>query len=98
MDYTARMFAAALPDVFFPPSSDATDPVDELTLRNRAYQVLYALGEDSSTVRTLTTGEAACLVAIVQQLTSAPQTELDRVLVSKMSPRMIDYIAGGGIQ
>ena|ERR1017187_3328252 len=75
--------------------------IDDLSLRNRAYQVLYALGDTSSTVRTLTSGEAQCLVGIVQdlplQLTTGIPTDLDLFLYQHMSSGMIAYVAGGRI-
>ena len=77
--------------------------IDDLGLRNRAYQVLYALGDTAATVRTLTSGEAACLVGIVGDLLDERAhpllqwTELDELLYHRMSPRMIQYVAEGGI-
>lgn len=73
-----------------------TQIINGLGLSNRAYQVLYALGDTSSTVRTLTSGEAACLVGIVQDLldTEKPWTELDYILFGRMSRGMIAYVAG----
>jgi len=68
------------------------DVIDDLCLRNRAYQVLYALGD--SDPATLYPGEAAVLVGIVQQLKQEPITVLDRILLSKMSKGMIEYVAG----
>jgi hypothetical protein len=88
--YEQQMWDAVFPDA----AKVGKSLIDDLALRNRAYQVLYALGEDSSTVRTLTSGEAACLVGIVEQLTSAPHTDLDALLVARMSPTMIDYVTG----
>ena len=81
-----QMFGATLPEVYAKPV------VDSLMLRNRAYQVMYALGDTFP--RTLTDGEAACLVGIVQQLTQEPITMLDRVLLSTMSRGMIAYVSG----
>jgi hypothetical protein len=71
--------------------------IDSLSLRSRAYQVLYALGADPSTVRTLTTGEASCLVGIVQDIGFAqrPPTTLEQVLVDGMSVAMMWYVATG---
>jgi hypothetical protein len=70
--------------------------IDHLCLANRAYQVLYALGETSSTVRTLEPSEAACLVGIVQDLLAPDKefTELDCFLFGAMSRGMIAYVAG----
>lgn len=78
-------------------STSACQIVDHLCLVNRAYQVLYALGDTSSTVRTLTPGEAACLVGIVSDLLDdrhSDWTALDDVLYQAMSPGMILYVAG----
>lgn len=69
--------------------------IDHLSLLNRAYQVLYTLGENSSTVRTLDPGEAAALVGIVQDIRERGcLTQLDWVLQESMSPGMNDYVAG----
>jgi hypothetical protein len=70
--------------------------IEDLCLVNRAYQVLYALGETSSTVRTLEPGESRCLVGIVQDLLdeSKEWTELDSILFGRMSRGMIAYVAG----
>lgn len=81
-----KLFRAALPEVF------SRSIVDDLSLRNRAYQVLYALGDESPA--TLYPGEAAVLVGIVRQLHQEPVTMLDRILLSKMSHGMIAYVAG----
>ena len=76
----------------------ATQMINDLGLSNRAYQVLYALGDTSSTVRTLEPGEAACIVGIVQDIYYGhPVTPLDFLLVGCMSTRMIEYVAEGGI-
>ena len=73
--------------------------IDSLSLRNRAYQVLYALGESSSTVRTLTAGEAACLVGIVQDIGFADRklTESEHAVLSGMSASMVLYVATGSL-
>lgn len=42
--------------------------IDDLSLRNRAYHLLYALGADPKTVRTLEPGEAESLVLLAQSV------------------------------
>ena len=74
--------------------------LDSLSLRSRAYQVLYALGETSSTVRTLTDGEAACLVGIVHDMLheDSEWNDLQVAIGSAMSPRMLEYVASGSMR
>jgi hypothetical protein len=71
--------------------------LDSLSLRNRAYQVLYVLGDTPGDVRTLTDGEAACLVGIVQDMleTDEEWSGLQVVIGSAMSMRMLEYVASG---
>lgn len=70
--------------------------LDELATVNRAYQVLFALGETSWTVRTLTVSEAEAIVAIVQDLAMGRcETILDRMLYHLMTPTMLEYVSGG---
>lgn len=73
--------------------------IDSLSLRSRAYQVLYALGADPSTVRTLTTGEASCLVGIVQGMEKDgySHSRLDTYLFTHMSASMRQYVATGSL-
>jgi hypothetical protein len=73
--------------------------VDELSLRNRAYQVLYALGDTPGNVRTLTTGEAACLVGLVQDMLEADGewNDLQVAIGSAMSMSMLTYVATGSM-
>ena len=70
--------------------------IDSLTLSNRAYQVLYALGDDSSTVRTLAAGEAFALVQIASDIFDGHiQTPFDRVLSNSIHPGVLRYVATG---
>jgi hypothetical protein len=72
--------------------------IQDLCLSNRAYQVLYTLGDTSHTVRTVEPGEARCLVGIVADIRDGRRvTELDRFLASKMSNAMMLYVAEGGL-
>jgi hypothetical protein len=72
--------------------------IDHLCLSNRAYQVLYALGDTSSTVRTVEPSEARCLVGIVADIRDGRRvTELDHFLATKMSKGMLSYVAEGGL-
>ena len=72
--------------------------INGVCLVNRAYQVLYALGDDSSTVRTLTSSEASALVGIVQDIYSGHrETPLDLMLSESMSRGMLRYVAEGVI-
>ncbi len=74
----------------------ATQILSDLQLVNRAYQVLYALGDEAHTVRTLEPEEAQCLVGIVQDIQGGhAQTGLDITLLARMSPGMIAYVAKG---
>lgn len=91
MSVTA-MWEAVLPEAMQLHETGLVEIVDSLTLRNRAYQVLYALGEDSATVRTLTDGEAACIVGLVAAMDGT--TYLELMLARRMSPRMIAYVRG----
>jgi hypothetical protein len=70
--------------------------IDSLSLSNRAYQVLYALGDTSATVRTLAPGEARCLVGIVQDIVERGYcSTLDMLLGTRMSKGMLLYVAEG---
>lgn len=67
--------------------------LDELTVKNRAYQVLYALGDTSWEVRTLTIGEARNLVGIAQDLWMGRcETALDIMLLQRMSRGVLEYV------
>jgi len=85
---TANQERNAMPQV-----EEISDIVDSLTRKNRAYQVLYALGDKDP--RTLTMGEANCLIGIVSQLHERPMTQLDRILAVNLTERMQHYIAEG---
>jgi hypothetical protein len=75
----------------------ALEIVDDLTLRNRAYQVLYALS-DSQKVRTLTTPEACAIIDIVSDIRDrGPVTFLDRLIWSKMSDAGMRYVVEGSL-
>lgn len=75
-----------------------TQGFDHLALASRAYQVLYALGDEASTVRTLEPTEAACLVGIVHDVRAGQcKTTLDALLKIKMSRGMLEYVAEGGL-
>jgi hypothetical protein len=72
------------------------DALAHLSFVNRAYQVLYALGDSSATVRTLEPSEAFALVALVADVRDGQRlTALDDLLAAKLSPRMISYVASG---
>lgn len=69
------------------------ETLDELTIKNRAYQMLYALGDTSWEVRTLTMGEARSLVAIAQDLWMGRcETALDIQLLQNMSRGCLEYV------
>jgi hypothetical protein len=91
MSVTA-IWEAVLPEAMQLQEASLVKIVDSLTLRNQAYQVLYALGDDPSTVRTLSDGEAACIVGLVRDMDGS--TYLEQMLARRMSPRMIEYVRG----
>jgi hypothetical protein len=71
--------------------------LDHLCFVSRAYEVLYALGDTSSTVRTLTGSEARCIVGIVQDIEDGNPagTDLEVEIVERTSFGMRRYIAEG---
>jgi hypothetical protein len=73
--------------------------LDDLTLRNRAYQILYLLGDDPSTVRTLLPGEAAMWVGIAGDVLRGDRsTDIHCRLAAACKPAMLNYIATGRMQ
>jgi hypothetical protein len=76
----------------------ATHLIDDLCLRNRAYNLLYALGADSSTVRTLIPGEAAYLVLVAQSVEAGDRlTERQRQIAATVKPHHLRYVTTGRI-
>ncbi len=69
--------------------------VDDLTLRNRAYQALYALGETSLTVPTLRPGEALRWVVLAQEVLAGDRTTEQHNQLAKASQGLLNYIAWG---
>lgn len=77
-------------------STTITRTLATLELKNRAYQVLYALSDTPETVRTLTANEALHLVSLVEDVLGGQRvTDLDNLLASRMSRRMLEYVAHG---
>ena len=88
----------------------ASEISNDLTLGNRAYQVLWMLpfqGHEDETWEqmrsrdwqppTFRPGEAAQLIALASDARSSEwKTPLDRLLASCMSGRMLDYVVDGG--
>jgi hypothetical protein len=79
--------------------------VDDLTLRNRAYQALYLLGDNPSTVRTLLPGEAAMWVGIAREVEAGDRsTDVHRRVAEAVAGRgrsgqaMLRYVATGRMQ
>lgn len=72
--------------------------IDDLALRNRAYQVLYALGFTPSTAATLEPGAAAFWVRIAQEVVDGKmETGIHHQIKEKCKPAMLRYITTGKI-
>jgi hypothetical protein len=76
--------------------------LDDLTLRNRCYQLLYLLGDDPSTVRTLLPGEAAMWVGIAREVEAGDRsTDVHRRVAEAVAGRgrsgqaILRYVATG---
>lgn len=81
------------------------DLLDDLTLRNRCYQLLYLLGDNPSTVRTLLPGEAAMWVGMAQEVEAGDRsTDVHRRVAEAVAGRgrsgqaMLRYVATGRMQ
>lgn len=77
---------------------DAADAIRDLSLRNRAYNLLYALGDYTPTdVPTFAPGEAARLIQIAREaLAGDRSTELHRRLAA-LKPHRLRYAIEGTI-
>lgn len=70
--------------------------VDRLTMANRAYQVLYALGDTPATVNAVSLDEAKMWIGVAQSVIDGDRsTEIRKTLAEKMSPAMLRYVATG---
>lgn len=69
-----------------------------LTRSNRAYNLLYALGEATpETVETFKPGEAEELIQIAHEVSMGMRTtERHREIAEKVSPAILRYVAIGG--
>lgn len=70
--------------------------VDRLSMANRAYQVLYALGDTPATVNSLSLDEAKMWIDIAQSVINGDRsTEIRKRLAATMSTAMLRYVATG---
>lgn len=93
---TTRNFEVNMSESF---AITVDEMVDSLTLRNRAYQVIYALADHRNDPefypRTLTDSESLAIVGIVQDVQSGRRvTPLDVILAERLSPGVQEYVAG----
>lgn len=73
--------------------------IDELSLRNRAYNLLYALGESPATVRTLAPGEAERLITLATEAyVGLGDTYFHRLIAARVPVNQLRYVATGRIQ
>ena len=72
--------------------------IECLCLRNRAYNLLYALGETPATVRTLEPGEESFLVSCAKRVEAGKvESQLEQEIASKVPPAQLHYVATGRI-
>ena len=70
--------------------------IKDLELRNRAYNLLYALGAQPASVATLRPGEAERLVALAQEVYQGAQdTFFHRLILANVSAPQLRYVALG---
>ena len=69
--------------------------IDELERRNRAYQVLYALGSSPDTVGTLEPGEADILIEAARRVRDGDRSTETARKIAELSPVMLNYIVTG---
>lgn len=75
---------------------DAEAVHDVLTLRNRAYQVLYALGFKPSIAASLRSEDAPFWIALAQEvLNGRRDTGIHVKIAEKCNPVMLRYITTG---
>jgi len=72
--------------------------IDLLSRSNRAYNLLYALGESPVTVDTLTPVEVGRLIDKAQSAFAGMEGSFERLLRQKVSPTMLRYVATGKME
>ncbi len=78
------------------PVMNVDDMVDLLMVKNRAYNLLYALGEEPSTVKTLTSEEAYRLVNLAREVSAGDRgTYFHRFLAKHVPAHQLRYVATG---
>jgi hypothetical protein len=77
----------------------AAELLDDMSCRNRAYNLLYALGKATpDTVQTFSPGEAAKLIQAAKDVAAGNiTTEQHRAIATLLSPSLLHYITTGGI-
>jgi hypothetical protein len=72
--------------------------IDDLCLRSRAYNLLYALGATPETVRTLEPGEASNLILTAYEVEQGDRsTEQHREIAANVKPYLLRYVTTGRI-
>ena len=75
---------------------NAEEVIDYLGLANRAYNLLYALGEEPSTVKTLNSEETYRLVNLAREVYAGQRaTFFHRLLAAHVSTPQLRYVATG---
>jgi len=75
----------------------AEEMVEQLSLRNRAYNLLYAFGESPLTVQTLSPREAKRIVEMAQSAFRGDEGTFQSFIRKGMKPYQLRYVATGRI-
>ena len=76
----------------------AQELIDDLSLRNRAYHLLYAMGQKPETVKTLRPGEAQRLVTLATETyCGLGDTYFHRMIRDMVPVHQLRYVATGRI-
>jgi len=72
---------------------------DDLEMRSRAYQVLYAMGDTPATVRTFMRGEAEELIEVCREVQMGVLATLRHVAIrDRVSEGLLEYVINGGLK
>ena len=72
--------------------------VNDLQLRNRAYNLLYMLGDaEPTTARTFLPGEAARLILVAWEAQQGDRSTPLHQRIAQIDPRRLEYVVTGRI-
>lgn len=72
--------------------------LNDLKLRNRAYNLLYMLGDaEPATVRTFLPGEAARLILTAWEAQQGERSTPLHQRIAQLDPRRLEYVVSGRI-